>query len=300
MTAMGARVVALGTANYDHRLWVRRFPPDAPRTRASDYLEDLGGPAAVAARTVARLGGQAAFVGRRGDDQAGRRLEAWLASDGVDTRWFAPTPGARTPVSVVLISPDGERYIFHYAGAGLPETGDWDADDLLRGAGAVLVDLRWPAAASRLAREARARGIAVVVDMDRDIPEAWALAALSTHTVADGFMAEATGGIDALLARLRDVGAWGAVTVGRDGVCYRGGRVPAFPVAVRDSTGAGDVFHGAFALALAEGRGEADALVFASAAAALRCASGAVPYRRDVEHLLEARDAARGADHHPR
>ncbi len=292
------RVVALGTANYDHRLWVRHFPPDAPRTRATDYLQDLGGPAAVAARAVARLGGQAAFVGRRGDDEAGRQLEAWFAGDGVDTRWFGPTPAARTPVSVVLVSPDGERHIFHYAGEGLPEESDWDPDQLLDGVGAVLVDLRWPAAATRLAREARARNISVVLDMDKDIPEAWTLAALSTHTVADGLMAEVTGGVEVLLARLHDLGPWGAVTVGRDGVWYRGGRVPAFPVTVRDSTGAGDVFHGAFALALAEGRPEGDALIFASAAAALRCASAAVPYRHEVERFLEAGDAASASDHH--
>jgi len=293
-----ARVVALGIANHDHRMWVRHFPPHAPRTRAIDYLEDLGGPAAVAARAVARLGGHTVFVGRRGDDDAGRRLESWFAGDGVDTRWFRATPGARTPVSIVLISPDGERHIFHYPGEVLAEEAEWTADDLLVGAGAVLVDLRWPAAATRLAREARDRRIPVVVDMDKDVPEAWTLAGLSTHTIADGFMAEATGGIAPLLARIHDLGAWGAVTVGRDGVWYRGGHVPAFAVTVRDSTGAGDVFHGAFALALAESRGEDDAMIFASAAAALRCATGAVPYRRDVERFLEDRHATRSADHH--
>jgi len=293
-----ARVVALGTANDDHRLWVRHFPPDAPRTRATDYLEDLGGPAAVAARAAARLGGDTIFVGRRGDDDAGRKLEEWLVGDGVDTRWFAATPAARTPVSIVLISPDGERHIFHYPGGGLPEDGDWDPDALLDRVGVVLVDLRWPAAATRLAREARARAIPVVVDMDKDLPEAWSLAALSTHTIADSLMAEVTGGVDPLLARLHDLGVWGAVTVGREGVWYRGGHVPAFPVTVRDTTGAGDVFHGAFALALAEGRREGDALIFASAAAALRCATAAVPYRRELERFLEVGHAAHPSDHH--
>jgi sulfofructose kinase len=203
-------------------------------------------------------------------------------------------------VSVVLISPDGERYIFHYPGEGLPERAEWAADEVLRGASAVLVDLRWPAEATRLARAARERRIPVVLDMDKDVPEAWTLAALSTHTIADGLMAQTSGGVGPLLARFDGLGVWGAATAGRDGVWYRGGHVPAFAVTVRDSTGAGDVFHGAFALALAEGRAESDAVIFASATAALRCASGAVPYRRDVDRFLEDRHATRSADPHTR
>jgi sulfofructose kinase len=81
---------------------------------------------------------------------------------------------------------------------------------------------------------------------------------------------------------------WGAVTLGSAGVIHAGGRVPAFPVAARDTTGAGDVFHGAFALALVEGCSTDAALVFASAAAAARCESGCLPDRATVEGMLAA------------
>jgi sulfofructose kinase len=283
-----ARVVAFGMACLDCRFWVRAFPPTAPRTRATAYLEDLGGPAAVAGRTVARLGGEAVFVGSRGDDATGRRLERWLADDGVDVRAFRVVPGARTPVSAVLIAPGGERSIIHYPGEGLrDDAGAWWDESTVTRADAVVLDLRRPRAAAVLARQARAAGRRVVLDMDQDTTDAWDLAALSTHVVADQLMTGGAGGLEPLLARLARLGAWGAVTMGSAGVRFLGGGVPGFGVTVRDSTGAGDVFHGAFALALAEGRDERSAAVFAAAAAAQRCALAEVPTRAQVDQLLE-------------
>jgi len=91
-----------------------------------------------------------------------------------------------------------------------------------------------------------------------------------------------------------------AVTDGANGLYWRDGdalrHMPAFPVTAIDSLGAGDVFHAAFTLAIAEGRDVATALRFASAAAALKCtrfggAAGA-PERAEVETFLAARQVA--------
>ena len=87
---------------------------------------------------------------------------------------------------------------------------------------------------------------------------------------------------------MRGAGVWGAVTLGAAGLVYPGGRVPAFAIQARDTTGAGDVFHGAFALALVEGQTIEAALVFASAAAAVRCERGRLPDRQAVQELLAA------------
>jgi sulfofructose kinase len=85
------------------------------------------------------------------------------------------------------------------------------------------------------------------------------------------------------------------VTLGASGLVHPGGRLPAFHVEARDTTGAGDIFHGAFALAVAEGRTVGEALVFASAAAAVRCATGRLPARAAVEELLTAAKPPRRA-----
>jgi sulfofructose kinase len=133
------------------------------------------------------------------------------------------------------------------------------------------------------------------MDFDVDTADVWTLARLSTHAIADEDLAERTGGPARLLETLRNAAVWGAVTLGEAGVVHGGGRVPAFPVAARDTTGAGDVFHGAFALALVEGQSTAAALVFASAAAAVRCESARLPDRTAVEDVLAAMTSRRDA-----
>ena len=281
-----ARIVVLGSAVLDHRLWVDEWPPAAGRTPASGYAEDLGGQGAVAAAAIARLGGTAVFAGPRGEDSAGARVAAFLEAYGVDARCMKTFPAGKTAVSSVLIVPGGERFIVAYPGEGLRDEPDWAPLAALEGTDAVLVDSRVLRAGTALAAAARARGLPVVLDFDVDAPEAWALARAVTHVIADEDLARQAGGAGALLARLRADGVWGAVTLGARGAVHGGGRVPAFAVAARDTTGAGDVFHGAFALALGEGQDPDAALIFASAAAALRCETGGIPDRRTVDRLL--------------
>jgi sulfofructose kinase len=289
-----ARVVLLGSAVLDHRVWVDRWPPVSGRTPATAYTEDLGGGAAVAAVTVARLGGAALFAGPRGGDPAGARVAAFLESYGVDTRYMNVVPAGKTAVSSIVIVPGGERFICAYPGEALHDDAGWTPIAALEGADAVLVDSRFPRAGQALAAAARRRGIPVVMDFsDVDTAETWALARTATHVVADEELATQAGGAGALLERLRADGVWGAVTLGALGVVHDGGRVPAFDVAARDTTGAGDVFHGAFALALAEGRDPDAALRFAAAAAALRCETGGVPDRTAVDRLVADGRAAR-------
>lgn len=139
-------------------------------------------------------------------------------------------------------------------------------------------------------REAHRRRIPAVVDLDVNTPGWWELARAATHVIADEEFAQSAGGVEALLDRFEKDGMWGAVTMGERGVVAVGsGRTAAFELPVRDTTGAGDVFHGAFTLALTEGQDEVEALRFASAAAALRCNLAEVPQREDVLRLLEGR-----------
>lgn len=287
------RVVVLGIAVLDYRFWVEAWPPAGGRSPAREYAEDLGGQGAVAAAAIARLGGTAVYAGSVGGDAAGTRLVRFLQSYDVDTRYMQVFPGGRTAVSSVAIAPGGERFITAYPGGGLPDEPYLAPIDAVTEVEAVLVDSRLPRAGTVLAAAARARGLPVVVDFDVDSPAVWALVQTATHVIADEDLATQHGGADALLGRLRAHGAWAAVTLGAGGVRHAGGHQPAFQVAARDTTGAGDVFHGAFALALAERQDPEGALRFASAAAALRCETGGLPDRRAVNRLL-SRSQVRG------
>lgn len=273
-------VLAVGWANLDQRYYVEQFPPRGSRTGVRAYRETIGGPAAVAAQAAARLGAQAHLVSRVGKDAAGARLAAMLREEGVRTHLQL---GPATPVSAVLVTPEGERYIFPYR-PSLPEELEADPHKLLEGVGAVLLDGRWARAGRVVGQAARTLGIPVVFDLDRE--EDWPLVEVATHVVASEELAHRRGGVKRLMAELGTMGVFYAVTLGAQGVAYGGGHLPAYRVSAQDTTGAGDVFHGAFALALAEGKEGEAALRFASAAAALHCAQAAPPSREQVEALL--------------
>ena len=280
-----AHVLCVGMGFLDTRVCVERFPPKLHRETASKRYDALGGPATVGAVAVVRLGGTASFWGRRGNDLAGERIASLLKAQGVDISGYRVFPGT-SPTCEVFIPPDGDRYLFPYLGDGMPGGANWIPDEAIDSADAVLIDGRWPQGGLRVADRAAQRGIPIVHDFDQDLAEVWEIAGRATHAIADEDLAAAHGGVDRLLAKIEGLGAWGAVTLGARGVAYGEGRIPAFPVDVVDSTGAGDVFHGAFALAMAQGRGEADALRFGCAAGALHCKFGRVPELDEVETLM--------------
>lgn len=282
-----AHVLCVGMGFLDTRLCVDRFPPVQRREPASRRYDALGGPATVGAVAAVRLGGSASFWGRRGSDPAGERMARLLDDQGVETAGFRAFPGT-SPTCEVFIRPDGERFLFPYLGEGLPPGAGWIPDKAIERADAILIDGRWPEGGLRVAMRAAERGIPVVHDLDQDRPEIWRIAGWASHVIADEDLAIALGGVDALLSRIEAQGAWAAVTLGERGVAYSGGRIPSFPVQVLDSTGAGDVFHGAFALKMAQGCSEMDAMRFGCAAGALHCQFGRVPTLDEVESLLRS------------
>ena len=270
----------------DNRMFVDHFPPKRRRERIHKAYYALGGSAAVGAETVVRLGGRASFWGRRGNDVRGEQIANFLRKAGVDVSGYRPFAGT-SPYCEVFIRPDGERYLFPWWGEGMPEHTGWVTHDALDRAGAVLIDGRWEDGGLHFAKQARRLGIPVILDLDLDNTAVWQIARLATHAIADEDMAIAHGGVNQLLKEISDRGVWGAITLGYKGVVHAGGRVKAPQVPVLDSTGAGDVFHGAFALAIAQHREETDALQFATVAGALRCKLARVPKLAEVRELLK-------------
>lgn len=298
---MGGTVVCVGMAVWDRILSVPALPSAATKLYATALSETGGGPAATAACAIARLGGAARLVARTGEDATGRAIAAELRDGfGVDTRWLRLLPGARSAVSTVALDPSGERLILAFPGEGLEVAPDWvDWDRALDGAGCVLADMGWPRAAERALLEARARGVPTVLDADLSPrPEARGLVPLADHAVfSEAGLRALTGETDprAALTAL-PLRATLGVTLGARGYLWRDPTgwhsSPAPAIAAVDTLGAGDVFHGAFALALAEGRTAAGAARLANAAAALKCTRPGgrqgTPSRTEVETLLLA------------
>jgi sulfofructose kinase len=294
-------VVAVGTAVMDYIFAVDELPQGGGKHFASGYSEIGGGPAANGAVAAARLGARAALWARVGADAVGDRLIAELAGDGVDTTHVRRVAGGRSSLSAVMVDGRGERMIVNYTDADLDADASWLPLDGLAGADAILVHHRWPAGAAAVMERARSLGVPSVIDADV-IPEREAedLVILASHAAfSQGALRELTGTgdiADGLRAAHARTQGWVCVTAGSEG-CYwiednSVRHQPAFAVEVVDTLGAGDVFHGALAVALGEGRGEADAVRFASAAAALKCTRfggrAGIPERAEVDRFLAA------------
>ena len=288
-----AEVLSVGMAVADLVFRVHGIPSRAEKYRARALETVVGGPAANAAIAVARLGGRAVLVTRLGEDAIAGTVRAGLEAEGVACRIRRR---GRSPVSAAMIDAAGERQVVNFPGDALVgEAGTLDGI----APGAVLVDAHWTEAALAGLSLARSRGVPGVVDAEPAAAEP-VLEAASHVAFSRSGLAAFTGIDDkeaALLAAARRLDAWICVTDGAAGVSHVRGRrvmtVPAFPVRAVDTLGAGDVWHGAFALRLAEGAGETAAVGFANAAAALKCTGigggRACPDRTAVEQLLEDR-----------
>jgi len=290
-----AQVLVVGMAVVDFVFGLDSIP-DRPVKYVASAAEVVGGGcAANAAVAVARLGGVAHLATRLGDDPMGDMILSDLIREGVRTDLARRTRGARSSYSAVCVDAAGERMIVNFRGEGLTEETGWidDAPEV----SAVLVDTRWPAGALRALELAKARGVPGVVDAEAP-PEAQVLACASHTAFSHNGLLAFTGGDDletALRAADARLPGWVCVTDGANGTYWldhgRLGHAPAFDVAVTDTLGAGDVWHGAFALALAEGQGAGQAIRFASATAALKCTTfggrKGCPDRSTVETFLK-------------
>lgn len=278
------RVICLGLTALD-ATWATAAPlVHGGKTRAISYEERGGGMAATAAVAAARLGAATRFWGRAGDDAAGHAMRDELQRWRVDVQALRLFPGARSSVSGVIVDERGERTIVNFRGAGLPDDAGWLPLASVAGADAVLADPRWPEGAAALFDAARAHGVPSVLDADVSEREVFdRLLPRVDHAVFSeqglaGFVGTPMAALDVPQA-LRAAQAAGcrvaAVTLGERGVTWLDDdglhALPAFAVDVVDTNGAGDVFHGALAVALGARQGASDAYRFAAVVAALKC-----------------------------
>lgn len=274
------RILCLGMSAMDAIYRVAAIPTLPTKVLATGFSECGGGMAANASVAVARLGGTSHYWGRVGADVLGERILAELAHEGVDVGTVRRVPGCASPSAAILVAPDGERLVCAYNDPGLDADPAWLPLTDVAGFAAVLVDVRWPAGARAVLDAARSSGRIAVLDGDVGPPDAILdLAGRATHAMFSEPGLAALSGTDqpgAGLARVAArVEATVGVTLGAAGFLWRDGAAERYVAAPRvaavDTLAAGDVWHGAFTLALAEGSDIPAAARFANTAAALKC-----------------------------
>jgi sulfofructose kinase len=297
------RIICIGHAALDYIYRIEAFPKVPSKVRALEHVESGGGMAANAAATIARLGGKAELWSRVGDDDAGVKIRAGLRSLGVDVRSVQAFEEGRTSTSAIIVDDAGERLIVGARDINMPSGTSWLPLERIKGAGAVLGDVRWLEGLRVSFARARKEGVPTVLDADLGAREALAEVleltdyAIFSAPALEDFIPEIEIG-----EKLKRVLAFGpkhaGVTLGADGYRWMEasgeGHQPGFKVDVVDTTGAGDAFHGAFALALVEGQPIEACARFACAVAAMKCtrigSRAGLPTRAQVESFLAARN----------
>lgn len=267
-------VLCVGHASYDLIFSVDRHPGADEKIVADSLLSCGGGPAANAAVCVAKLGLASAFAGYLGRDLYGDKHFQELTDYGVNTELIV-RGASPTPLSTILVKPDGKRSLINYKGdtKALPAEALSLADIPAK---VVLFDGHEPLISLPLADQARQANIPTVLDAGSLHEGTLALMNRVDYMVcSEKFALQYAGDERTALSRLAELAPAVVITLGERGLIWQRGNeqgaLPAYPVAAVDTTGAGDAFHGAFAAALAAGMDWQTLLRYASAAGALCC-----------------------------
>ncbi|MBR0869764.1 sugar kinase [Bradyrhizobium tropiciagri] len=276
-------------------------PARGSKENATHFDEICGGNALNAAIGIARLGGRASICGPMGDakETSSRYIFDKMAEEGIETNHLIHMPNLVTPISAIMIDDTGERTIVTFRDPELWKVKLPPTDVLLEDCAAILTESRCASFCTELCAEAVRRGIPVVVDVDRAMSMREGLLTASSHLVFSSEPLQETADVtddgQALQKLAKLTPSFLAGTRGPKGTIWLNEKgeleeTAAFPVHTVDTLGAGDVFHGAFALAVTEGQELRQALRFASAAAALKCTryggAYAAPQRAEVEAFL--------------
>jgi sulfofructose kinase len=292
-------VLCVGAGTYDLVYSVDRHPQPDEKIRATSFIGCGGGPAANAAVTVARLHLQAAFAGYLGNDIFGNAHINELQQAGVHTGLVA-RGGYSSALSVVMVKPGGSRALVNYR---TPESflhaGSVDFSRIETRV--ILFDGHEPCISPPLARAARQRGIITLLDAGSIHSGTEELASLVDYLVCSerfGLDFTGTDSEERALEKLASYAPNVIITVGERGLVWKNpsgsGRLKAYKVRAVDTTGAGDVFHGALAACMAQKKEWLESLCYASAAGALCCtrigARLGIPSKEEIEGFLVAQD----------
>ena len=274
-------ILGLGVVAVDDLLYVERFPRPNTKTPIQGQERQGGGLTGTALVAAARLGARTAYLAILGDDALSRFTLEALEREGVDCSPVLRHPDARPVYAVVIVDrTSGERTIFYTTAGYMPVPPERIDEQLIRRCRVLFVDYTAGEGGLHATLLAHRYGIPVVADIEQERAPAMAeLVPQVDHLIVDvETAARITGETQPqrmVRALARPERACCVVTAGEKGCWYaeRDAAVqhfPAYRVEVVDTTGCGDVFHGAYAACIARGASVARAIQVASATAALK------------------------------
>ncbi len=272
--------VGLGYTALDYLGVIPHFPAENKKLELDEFSIQGGGPTATAVVTARRLGLSVSYIGKVGDDPFGERMLSELRAEGVDCSSVIVETGARSQFAFIMVDArTGARTILWTRGTLSPFTPSEVDIDRITSARALLIDSLEPVAAHAAAEAAREVGIPVIIDAGTMRDGVAELLPLSDYIVASETFADQISdgkGVDEALRIILTYGPEaGVVTLGERGcaaISVDGMfEIEGFPVHAVDTTGAGDVFHGAFLFAVLQGWDLYRMCLFSNAVAAMKC-----------------------------
>ncbi len=298
-------VVGIGCCAFDIVVEVNHIPGPDEKALVPRLRMQGGGLVATALVAAARLGGKCAYVGALGDDYFSECCIDEFEKEGIETGFIRRVAGAAVLTAIIVVQPaTGQRMILCAGEGRAAVTAEDVPEEVVRTARVLHTDTFEPDAAVRAARIARSAGVPVTVDLESGGPAADRLLGVSDYVIVPLSFAEqrygSPGMAEAAGELFREIAPHGGkaavITDGTNGswAVWEGGslRQPAYGVEVVDTTGCGDVYHGAFALGVAQGWDIERILPFASATAALKCREfggrAGIPTNAEVEEFLRS------------
>ncbi len=293
-------VLGLGSVTVDFVGTVKAWPGRGVKRMLDSFTICDGGLVGTALAAAARLGGKVAFAGKLGRSEMARRALEALRRESVDTSFVIETEDAEPIVAFILTdSTDGQRNIFWTRqNVEYPMPREFPDKNWFRRTSVLLIDFESGLAGIEAAKTAKQHNIPVVIDVERNEPHAAEAMSVSSHIiVSEEFAGGFTGSsnVAEMLTTLRSNPEQVVIVTRGENGCVGSSKegefeLPAFAVDVVDTTGCGDTFHGAFALAIARGQPVVSAARFASGAAAL-CATqlggrAGIPTGQQLEQFL--------------
>jgi ribokinase len=299
---MSVKIIVAGSMNMDMVVKTSHIPQPGETVLGGTFFMNPGGKGANQAIAVARLGAEVAFIGKIGDDIFGRQSSQLFEDEGVDIAGMVADEDQPSGIALITVDEKGENSIVVAPGANArlyPE----DVENSFKNypdARILLVQLEIPLNTVQFAAElAKNLGVKVILNpapANKSVPDFYKLIDIITPNVTEAEMltgVKITDSDSALVAakKLRSFGVPTVIiTLGSSGAILLDGEdfhhIDAPKVTAVDTTAAGDVFNGALAVAISEGKPLPEATAFACKAASIAVtklgAQASIPYRNEV------------------
>lgn len=303
---MKNKIVVIGSSNIDFIMKMDHLPGVGETVTDAVFMKVYGGKGANQAVGAARAGGNVTFVTCTGDDDIATGMIEQYRKDGIDTSHIIREKGIATGTALIMIGEQGANYISVAPGANYRLSRDYTnkIEDVIASAGTVLLQYEILHDTIRHVLElCRKHGRQVIWnfaparDFDRSLLPLVSILVVneSEASMLTGINAESEESVAKAADVLMSLGCGSVIiTLGARGsyICCAGekGMVSAFRAEAVDTTAAGDIYCGTLAVALSEGKTLAEAVRFASAAAAISVtrlgAQPSAPWRKEIDEFI--------------